>query len=111
MDWSLILLALIGMVQVLGLALIQRGRREDKTERKVVAAKVQETAVVAAETKEIAQSSHDLANSRYDKLEEELKKSNKHVIDLLKQLRGRRAEDDPEASGIVSADVPSNPEA
>lgn len=109
-DWSLIFLALIGMVQVLGLALIQRGRKEDKTERKVVAEKVAETAAVATETKviaentnEVAHQTHEIANSRYDELREELRKSNERVIALLQQRDKRPDDPDPPASTIVAA--------
>ena len=109
-DWSLIILALIGMCQVLGLALIQRGRRADKVERAVVAEKVEHTAIVAAETQDIvkdtnhiAKETHQIANSRYDELRDELRKSNERVIALLQQRDGRVANAAPPASGIVAA--------
>jgi hypothetical protein len=114
-EWSLVILGFIGMIQVLGLALIQRGRSEDKKERKEVAAKVidvaqkvESTEAIAVETKQTIDTVHGIVNSRYDELKKELEKSNAHVVRLLQQLTNQRRATDPgsQTSSIIASAIP-----
>jgi hypothetical protein len=107
--WIPVFLALIVAAQAVSVALIQRGRKADKEERAEVALKVKEVVDVANETRNtivetsgIVKQTHEIANSRYDEIKdqllksnEELKLSNEHVIKLLEQMAsGRRGTGD-----------------